>query len=102
MKTYLSFFKLRFNIALQYKFAAIAGILTQFFWGAMRLMIYDAYYQIDIELPMQWTALVSYIWLGQAFLMLTRYNCADTDISESIITGNVAYEYTRPLIIYAM
>lgn len=102
MKTYLSFFKLRFNIALQYKFAAIAGILTQFFWGAMRLMIYDAYYQIDIELPMQWTALVSYIWLGQAFLMLTRFNCADTDISESIITGNVAYEYTRPLSIYAM
>lgn len=102
MKTYFSFFKLRFNIALQYKFAAIAGILTQFFWGAMRIMIYEAYYRNGISTPFEWGALISYVWLGQAFYMLTRFNCADTDISESIITGNVAYEFTRPLSIYGM
>lgn len=100
MKTYLSFFKLRFNIALQYRFAAIAGIATQFFWGAMLIMIYEAYYRADISIPMEWNALVSYVWLGQAFFYFTRFNCSDTDISESIISGNVSYEYIRPLNIY--
>ena len=87
MYIYLSFFKLRFNVALQYRFAAIAGIMTQFFWGAMLIMIYDAYYKTNIPLPMQWNELVSYIWLGQAFFMLTRFSCNDGYISDSIITG---------------
>ena len=87
MNIYLSFFKLRFNVALQYRFAAIAGIMTQFFWGAMLIMIYDAYYKTNIPLPMQWNELVSYIWLGQALFMLTRFSCNDGDISDSILTG---------------
>lgn len=100
MKTYFSFFKLRLNVALQYRFAAIAGIATQFFWGAMLLMIYEAYYKADISIPLDWNMLTSYVWLGQSFFYLTRFNCADTDISESIISGNVSYEFIRPLNIY--
>lgn len=100
MKAYLSFIKLRFAIGLQYRFAAIAGIATQFFWGAMMLMMYAAYYRAGIDTPMEWSELVSYIWLGQAFLMLVRFSFVDSDIHDSIVTGQVSYELVRPLNIY--
>ena len=32
MKKYLSFFRLRFSMGLQYRTAALAGMVTQFFW----------------------------------------------------------------------
>lgn len=100
MKAYLSFMKLRFNVGLQYRFAAIAGIATQFFWGMMMIMMYDAYFEAGIDTPMAWNELVSYIWLGQAFLMLTYFRVDDTDIRESIVSGQVAYEFIRPYNIY--
>lgn len=102
MNIYLSYFKLRFNVALQYRFSAIAGILTQFFWGMMLIMIYDAYYRNNIPISMDLDSLISYIWLGQSFFLLTRFSCADSDISESIITGGVAYEFTKPVSIYGI
>lgn len=100
MKAYLSFIKLRIATGLQYRFAAIAGIATQFFWGAMLIMMYEAYYRAGITTAMQWNELVSYIWLGQAFLMLTRFSFVDSDIHDSIVTGQVSYEFVRPLNIY--
>ncbi len=100
MKSYFSFFKMKFFTVLQYRFAAIAGIATQFFWGATMLMVYEAYYRTNISMPMEWGAIVSYMWLGQAFFMLTRFNQPDEEISNSIITGSVCYELTRPLSLY--
>lgn len=68
MKQYLSFLKLRFNVNLQYRFAAIAGLATQFFWGAMFIMIYKAYYANGVEVEMSWQSLVTYIWLRSSFI----------------------------------
>ena len=45
MKAYLSVFRLRFINGLQYRAAAFAGIATQFFWGIMHIMIYEAFYE---------------------------------------------------------
>ena len=42
MKKYLSFFRLRFITGLQYRTAALAGIATQFFWGAMEILTFRA------------------------------------------------------------
>lgn len=39
-KKYISFFRLRFAVGLQYRSAALAGIFTQFMWGVME--IFDA------------------------------------------------------------
>ena len=47
---YLSFFKLRFAVGLQYRFSAIAGLATQFFWGAMMLFLYEALYKNGISI----------------------------------------------------
>lgn len=40
MKAYYSLFKIRLLKGLQYKVAAYAGVLTQFFWGFMYIMIF--------------------------------------------------------------
>ena len=44
MKAYFSVFKLRLIYGLQYRAAALAGVATQFFWGIMHIMIYEAFY----------------------------------------------------------
>ena len=47
MGKYLAFFRLRFSMGLQYRAAAVAGIVTQFFWGAMELLAFRAFYDAD-------------------------------------------------------
>ena len=47
MKKYWSFFRLRFSMGLQYRTAAIAGMVTQFFWGGMNILVYRAFYESD-------------------------------------------------------
>ncbi len=100
MKSYLSFFKLRFSVGLQYRFAAIAGVLTQIFWGFMLIMIYEAYYRAGIETPMEWAQLVSYVWIGQSLFAFTYLGYKDKDIIESLVTGQVSYELVRPSNLY--
>ena len=40
MKKYLSFFRMRFLMGLQYRAAAAAGVITQFTWGFMELLVF--------------------------------------------------------------
>ncbi len=69
MRKYLSFFRLRFVMGMQYRAAALAGISTQLFWGLMETMVFIAFYRADAEVfPMALSATVSYVWLQQAFL----------------------------------
>ena len=69
MKKYMSFFQIRFSMGLQYRTAALAGIVTQFAWGFMEIMIFKAFYEADAAaFPMTLSATASYIWLQQAFL----------------------------------
>ena len=100
---YLSFFRLRFAMGLQYRTAALAGIVTQFVWGFMEIMIFKAFYRADAaSFPMSFQATVSYIWLQQAFLSLFAAWMMDNEIFPMIINGDVAYELCRPVSIYDM
>ena len=90
---YLSFFRLRFAMGLQYRTAALAGIVTQFVWGFMEIMIFKAFYRADAaSFPMSFQATVSYIWLQQAFLSLFAAWMMDNEIFSMIINDDVAYE----------
>lgn len=103
MKKYISFFRLRFSMGLQYRTAAAAGIVTQFFWGAMEILVYRAFYEADAAaFPMSFEAVVTYIWLQQAFLAVFGAWIIEGDIFESIRNGNIAYELCRPIGIYQM
>ena len=103
MKKYLSFFKISFANTIQYRGAAVAGIVTQLFWGFMEIMLFRAFYEADKNaFPMEFSALCSYIWLQQAFLTLFMIWFFDLKIFKQIQDGGIGYELTRPLEIYDM
>ena len=101
MKEKFAFFKIRFNEQIQYKASAFAGIMTQFAFGAMYLMIYSTFMKngnTDMTMPQ----MATYVWLGQAFLeMLQTWN-VEKDIFEQIQTGNVVMDLVKPIDIYNM
>ena len=101
MRGYISYFKTVLLSGLQYKTAAIAGILTQFFWGFLQIFIYQAFYQgTKGEVSMDFDKLVTYIWLQQALLTLVFVRIRDESIAKSIKNGSVAYEIVRPYNLY--
>jgi len=103
MKKYLSFFTIRLVNGLQYRAAAIAGIVTQFAWGGMTLLMFRAFYNYNLgAFPMTFPELSSYIWLQQAFLALYMPWYFDNDIFNAIVSGDIAYELCRPIDVYAM
>lgn len=103
MKKYLSFFRLRFTMGLQYRAAALAGIATQFAWGFMSILMFRAFYRADAAaFPMSFSAMVSYIWLQQAFLTIFGAWMMENEIFDAIASGNIAYELCRPVNIYNM
>lgn len=103
MKKYLAFFRTRFNMGLQYRVAALAGLACQFFWGAMAILAFKAFYDTDpAAFPMTLPAMSSYIWLQQALLTLLTMGGMDGEFFSVIESGNVAYELCRPVDVYAM
>lgn len=103
MKKYLSFFRMRFVLGLQYRAAALAGVATQFFWGAMNVLMYKAFYETDpAAFPMTLNATVTYVWLQQALLLLFAAWLIEHEIFDDIVSGNVVYELCRPISIYDM
>lgn len=90
-------------MGLQYRAAALAGIITQFAWGFMEIMVFRAFYQSDqAAFPMTLSATVSYIWLQQAFVAIFMVWFMEDEIFTAIIDGNVVYELCRPISIYSM
>jgi ABC-2 type transport system permease protein len=100
VRPYLAIFTARFLMMLQYRAAAVAGIVTQFWFGAIMIMALSAFYvgghgSAAITL----TEAITYVWLGQAFLGLLPWN-VDPEIVLLMRTGNVAYERLRPVNTY--
>lgn len=101
MKQYFTFFKIKFISGLQYRIAALAGLSTQFFFGFVFVMIYMAFFDSNTSnLPMNFTEIVAYIWLGQAFFGLMFIYYKDTELMQMIRDGNIAYELCRPQNLY--
>ncbi len=100
MKAYAAVLSARFRMLLQYRAAAVAGFVCQFFWGLMRVMIFEAFYlSTAATQPMTREETVTYIWLTQAFLSMLPWN-VEGDIRAVIRSGNVAYEMLKPVDLY--
>jgi len=103
MKACFTFFRMRLINGLQYRTAAWAGVVTQFFWGMMEILLYKAFYEASPgRFPMAFDALVSYIWLRQGLLALLNTWTFEHELFSMILTGNVAYELCRPTSLYGM
>lgn len=103
MKKYIAFFRMRFLMGLQYRAAALGGLVCQFFWGFMAILAFRAFYNTDpAAFPMDFQAFASYTWLQQALLTMLSQMGVDNDIFEVIMNGNVSYELCRPVNVYNM
>lgn len=103
MKTYLAVFRLRLINGFQYRIAALAGVATQFFWGFILIMVYEAFYSGTQQAqPISLGQLVSYIWLQQAFLVFVMLWFRDWEIFNLITSGNIGYELCRPCGLYGL
>lgn len=102
MRAAWAVFRARFLALLQYRTAAIAGLGTQVFWGFLRLMIFAAFYRSTTAAqPMTLAEVTTYVWLGQATLMLIIWR-PDAEIDDMVRSGNVAYELVKPVDLYAL
>ena len=100
MTPYLSIVRARFRVLLQYRARALAGFGTQLFWGLIRMMLFDAFYQYSTApQPMSYPQVVTYLWLTQALLWLLPF-AIDWEIRTMIWNGDVVYELVRPTDLY--
>jgi len=99
-RPYLAAFRARFQLMLQYRAAALAGFATQLWWGAIRILVFAAFYGVNAAAaPISLTDAVTYVWLGQAFLALQPWS-ADPEVGLAVRTGGVGYDRLRPLDAY--
>ena len=102
MGAYRSFFAARFRTILQYRGAAIGGIITQIFFGFIQIMVYEAFYRSGSGAePLSIGQVRSYIWLGQSFLGMIPWN-VEGEQRALIRSGAVAYELLRPVRLYTL
>jgi ABC-2 type transport system permease protein len=102
MRPHLAILGARFRLLLQYRAAALAGLGTQLFFGAVLVAVMRAFYgSSDAAQPMNLAQVVSYLWLGQAFFALLPWR-GDPDIVALVRNGGIAYELLRPVNLYGL
>jgi ABC-2 type transport system permease protein len=100
MKAYLSIVRLRFRVQLQYRAAALAGFVTQFFFGIVRVMVFNAFYSsTTVAQPISLAQAVTYSWLVQVTFRLVPWY-GDTEMINTVRSGGLSYELCRPLNLY--
>jgi len=99
LRPYFAVFRARFNLLLQYRAAALAGFGTQCWWGAIKIMVFAAFFRSAASTPMTLRQAIDYVWLGQAFLTLLPWS-GDPEIARMMRSGDVSYERLRPLDTY--
>ncbi|MCL2227483.1 MAG: ABC transporter permease [Oscillospiraceae bacterium] len=101
IKPYTALFRIRFTNALQYRTAAIAGIVTNFAWGFMLILAFSAFYDANPEAsPMTFQQTVAYVWVQQAFIVMFFMWFFENSIFEDIESGQVSYDMVRPMDLY--
>lgn len=101
MKPYRAMLAARFRLLLHYRAAALAGLGTQLFFGAVLVAVMRAFYaSSDAVQPLALGQAVTYLWLGQAFFSLLPWR-GDPDVTALVRSGGIAYELLRPVNLYA-
>jgi ABC-2 type transport system permease protein len=102
-RPYVAAFSARFLLMLQYRAAAIAGFLTQCWWGAIKIMVYAAFYRASSPSThpvMTLAQVATYTWLNQGLLALMPWGC-DPEVALAMRTGVVMYDRLRPVDTYS-
>ena len=97
MRAYLSAFRMRRRLEVQYRGAVLGGIICQAFFGLVLIAVYRALYAGKPQ-SMPFSHIASYVWLQQAFFRMLV--ASDADLLDKIRTGGIAYDLCRPLNLY--
>ncbi len=100
LRPYAAVVRARFSVLVQYRAAAIAGFVTQCWWGGIKVMVLTAFFAAASSAPMTLPQAIDYVWLGQALFTMLPW-AGDPDVARMVRTGDVAYERLRPLDTYA-
>lgn len=100
VRPYAAIVRARFSLMLQYRAAAVAGFVTQCWWGGIKVMVLTAFYRATVTAPMTLAQAIDYVWLGQALFTMLPWS-ADPELARMARSGDVAYERLRPLDTYA-
>lgn len=100
MISYFAYLKIKFLNEIQYKIAAIAGVLTQIAWGGMYIMLYTVFLSNSTNQTMTISQMSTYIWLQQGLYMLYNLWSMDTGIMEQIQDGSISMELIKPISLY--
>src|SRR5262249_40675396 len=99
LRPYVATFSARFQLTLQYRAAALAGFVTQAWFGGLLIMVMAAFYGSGARAaaaPISLGQAVTYIWLSQATLALLPWG-GDPDIAAAVRSGAVSYDRLRPI-----
>jgi viologen exporter family transport system permease protein len=103
VRPYRALFASRFQQMFQYRGAAIAGFVTQCWWGGLKVMVLAAFYSgstaVASSVPMTLSQAITYTWVGQALLVLLPW-FADPYVATAVRTGAVSYDRLRPIDFY--
>ena len=104
MNKYVSFFRMRFHVGLQYRTATVGAVVTQLPWGLMECLAFRTFQDANpLAFPMDLSAVVAYMWLKEAFyLLFTVWGNVDQELFDMILKGDIAYELCRPVSLYQM
>ena len=97
MRAYFSTFRMRWKMELQYRGAALGGVLCQIFFGLVLVALYRALYAGKPQ-NMLLSSVVTYVWLQQAFFRMLL--ATDSELGDKIRTGGIAYDLCRPMHFY--
>lgn len=100
LRPYSAAFAARFQLMLQYRAAALAGFITQCWFGGVKVMIYAAFYhgapQAAAHAPITLAQTITYTWLAQALLALMPWN-PDPEVVDGVRSGAIGYDRLRPV-----
>ena len=97
MRAYLSAFRMRRRLELQYRGAVLGGVVCQVFFGLILVAVYRAMYAGKPQgVPL--SQITGYVWLQQAFFRMLL--ASDPELTDKIRTGSIAYDLCRPLNLY--
>ncbi|HEY9219129.1 MAG TPA: hypothetical protein VIO94_13855 [Phenylobacterium sp.] len=103
LRPYTAALAARFQLTLQYRAAALAGFATQLWWGAIKVMVYAAFYAsapaAAAAAPISLSQAITYTWIAQGLLAMQPWS-ADPEIAQAVRTGGVGYDRLRPMDTY--
>jgi len=101
-KACLALFRIRTLEAIQYRAAALGGVSISVFWALIELTVFSVFYKYAANrdaVPLNFTQILAYVWLGQALFGLVAMNI-DGELLAKIVNGDVGVELCRPLDLY--